>query len=148
MGKNPYLNPMIIYTLLPILLLVSIYYFFGTYVTLCYFAAAVFGISQLEAQNYFAHYGLRRKQRPDGTYERVSVKHSWNSDHVIGRVLLFELTRHSDHHHSGSKSYQVLESKEESPMLPFGYPVMLVLSYLPFIFRPIMDKHLKKYGIN
>lgn len=146
-GKNPYFNPMIIYTLLPWIMLAGIYYFFGSYTTLCYFIAAVFGISLLESQNYFAHYGLRRKKRADGTYERVSVRHSWNSDHVIGRILLFELTRHSDHHHSGSKLYQVLDSKEESPMLPYGYPVMLLLSYFPFIFKPIMANQLKKYGI-
>ena len=145
-GKSTWYNPMILYTALPLMLLMGIYFFFGGFVLLCYFLAAVFGISLLEAQNYFAHYGLRRAKRPDGTYERVSPKHSWNSDHLIGRVLLFELTRHSDHHHSGSKAYQVLDSKEESPMLPFGYPAMLLLSYLPFLFKPIMNRQLKKYA--
>jgi len=32
-------------------------------------------------------------------------------------------------------------------LLPFGYPMMLMLSYFPFIFKPIMKKHLKLYGI-
>ena len=113
----------------------------------CYFIAGVFGISILESQNYFSHYGLRRKQLENGRYERVNATHSWNSNHIIGRVLLFELTRHSDHHHLGAKPYQVLDSKEESPLLPYGYPAMLVLGYFPFLFRPIMDKQLKLYGI-
>ena len=112
-----------------------------------YFITAIYGISVLEAQNYFSHYGLRRKTLKNGRYERVKPFHSWNSDHLIGRVLLFELTRHSDHHHSGSKSYQVLDSKEDSPILPFGYPMMLILSYLPFIFIPLMRKHLKNSNI-
>lgn len=146
-GRKTIFNPMIIYTLLPLLLLAAIYYFLGSFVMLCYFLAVVFGISILEAQNYFAHYGLRRKLRPDGRYERVSTQHSWNSDHLIGRVMFFELTRHSDHHYMGGKSYQILESKEESPLLPYGYPVMLLLSYFPFIFRPIMAKQLNIYGI-
>jgi len=146
-GKNPMWNPMILYTLLPLLLVVSIYFFFGFFVAACYFAAAVYGITILEAQNYFAHYGLRRKKQENGRYERVNARHSWNSDHIIGRVLLFELTRHSDHHHIGAKPYQVLESKEESPMLPFGYPMMLILSFFPFLFHPIMDKQLKRYGV-
>ena len=146
-GKNPVFNPMILYTLLPFLLLACIYYFFGPYITMCYFLASVVGISMLEAQNYFAHYGLRRKLLPDGRYERVNAKHSWNSDHVIGRVLFFELTRHSDHHYNGAKPYQILDSKEDSPLLPYGYPVMLLLSYVPFLFQPIMDRQLKKYGI-
>lgn len=145
-GKNPLLTPMIIYTLLPIIMFVIIYIFFGAYVMGFYFAASVFGISILESQNYFAHYGLRRKKLENGRYERVNAKHSWNSDHIIGRVLLFELTRHSDHHHLGGKPYQVLNSKDESPMLPYGYPAMLLLGYFPFLFRPIMEKQLNAYG--
>jgi alkane 1-monooxygenase len=146
-GKNPYWNPMILYTLLPLIMFAGIYFFFGEYVRLCYFIASVYGITILESQNYFAHYGLRRKLLPNGRYERVNAQHSWNSDHIIGRVLLFELTRHSDHHHIGGKAYQVLDSKEESPMLPYGYPMMLILSFFPFLFKPIMSKQLKLYGI-
>lgn len=146
-GRNPNYNPMIIYTLLPILLFIGIYFSFGLYVTGCYFIAGVYGIAILESQNFFAHYGLRRKKKPNGRYEKVNARHSWNSDHIIGRVLLFELTRHSDHHHIGGKPYQILQSKEESPMLPYGYPMMLMLSFLPFLFRPIMKKQLELYGI-
>ncbi|WP_034058877.1 alkane 1-monooxygenase [Lacinutrix jangbogonensis] len=146
-GKNAILNPMIIYTLLPVLLLFSIFYFFGLQVMFIYFITSVIGISILEAQNYFAHYGLRRKMQDNGRYERVKPKHSWNSDHIIGRVLLFELTRHSDHHHMGAKPYHLLDSKENSPNLPYGYPAMLVLSYFPFLFRPIMKKQLELYGV-
>ncbi len=145
--KNTLFNPMTLYTLLPLLLLAGIYFVFGAFATLCYFFAAVFGISNLEAQNYFAHYGLRRKLKADGRYERVNAQHSWNSDHIIGRVLFFELTRHSDHHHIGSKPYQILDSRSESPELPYGYTIMLLLSYFPFVFRPLMAKQLKKYGI-
>ena len=144
-GKNKQLNPMIIYTLLPVFFLFSIYYFFGLYVMLLYFITSVKGISILEAQNYFAHYGLRRKKQENGRYERVKPKHSWNSDHIIGRVLLFELTRHSDHHHMGAKPYHLLASKKHSPNLPFGYPAMLALSYFPFLFKPIMKKQLALY---
>lgn len=147
-GKNSNFNPMFIYTLLPILLFICIFSFFGLYVTGCYFIAAIYGIAILEAQNYFAHYGLRRKVLPNGRYERVNARHSWNSDHIIGRVLLFELTRHSDHHHMGGKPYQILESKDESPMLPYGYPMMLMLSFFPFLFRPLMKRQLELYGIN
>lgn len=148
MGKHPLLNPMIIYTLLPVLLFGAIYCLFGGYVLGCYFAASVYGIAILESQNYFAHYGLRRKMQANGRYEPVNARHSWNSDHIVGRVLLFELTRHSDHHHLGGKPYQLLESKAESPMLPYGYPMMLMLSFFPFLFRPIMSRQLKRYGIS
>lgn len=146
-GKSKLLNPMIIYTLLPLTMLLAIYFYFGAYVFICYFVASVYGIAILESQNFFAHYGLRRKKLENGRYERVNPRHSWNSDHLIGRVLLFELTRHSDHHHNGAKEFQVLDSKHESPLLPFGYPAMLILSFFPFLFKPLMDKQLKSYGI-
>jgi alkane 1-monooxygenase len=145
-GKNTFWNPMILYTLLPLLLLGLIFVYFDLNIMLIYFVTSVYGISVLEAQNYFAHYGLRRKMQENGRYERVKPKHSWNSNHIIGRVLLFELTRHSDHHHMGAKPYQILESKEDSPLLPFGYPMMLMLSYFPFIFKPLMKKHLTLYN--
>ena len=147
LGKNKLINPMIIYTLIPLLFLTTIYFFFNFNTMLIYGITGIYGISVLEAQNYFAHYGLRRKKQENGRYERVQPKHSWNSDHLIGRVLLFELTRHSDHHHMGAKPFQLLESKKDSPLLPFGYPMMLMLSYFPFIFKPIMKKHLNLYGI-
>lgn len=144
-GKSLLFNPMIFFTGLSISLFVVINFFYGLNVTVIYFITAVYGISVLEAQNYFSHYGLRRKMKANGRYERVKREHSWNSDHIIGRVLLFELTRHSDHHHSGAKPYQILESKDDSPTLPYGYPAMLMLSYFPFLFKPIMKKRLDFY---
>ena len=147
MGKSTFWNPMILYTLLPLTMLVAIYLWLGPFVFTMFFLAAIYGISVLEAQNYFAHYGLRRKKNENGRYESVKATHSWNSDHILGRVLFFELTRHSDHHYQGAKPYQVLDSREESPMLPFGYPMMLLLSYVPFLFRPLMDRQLEKYGM-
>ena len=144
--KSQWLNKMVLYTVIPWALIGIIFYIFGWYVALLYFAASVFGISILESQNYFSHYGLKRKQNADGSYERVKAQHSWNSDHILGRIILFELSRHSDHHFMGAKPYQILESKEESPLLPCGYPAMLILGYFPFIFRPLMAKQLKLYG--
>ena len=147
-GKSFLLNPMIISTIVPWSFQGLIFLFFGYKVSLFYLLASIFGISILESQNYFSHYGLQRKLKEDGSYERVKAHHSWNSDHLIGRILLFELTRHSDHHFAGGKPYQILESKSESPMLPFGYPAMLIMGYFPFIFKPVMEKQLEKYKMD
>ena len=147
LGKSPWLNPMIIYSLLPIILTGAIFFFAGQLAAVCYVIGAMYGISILESQNYYSHYGLRRKQLDNGRYERVKPHHSWNSDHILGRIMLFELTRHSDHHHMGAKEYQILDSKSDSPKLPFGYPAMQLLAYFPFLFKPIMKRHLRSYGI-
>ncbi len=146
-GRKSWLNPMIIHTIIPWTFQAIILYFFGWPTAILYLLASIFGISILESQNYFSHYGLERKQKEDGSYERVKAIHSWNSDHLIGRILLFELSRHSDHHFMGAKPYQILESKDDSPVLPFGYPAMLILGYFPFIFKPIMARQLDKYSL-
>lgn len=63
------------------------------------FLIEAFGsIFYLEAINYIEHYGLSRKKLADGTYEKVTIRHSWNAPHRFTNYLLFKLQRHSDHH--------------------------------------------------
>ena len=93
----------------------------------------------LECINYIEHYGLLRNKNASGRYERVQSHHSWNSNHNIGRIVLYELTRHSDHHFKSAKKYQILKSYEESPQLPFGYPASILLSFVPPLWFKIMN---------
>jgi len=139
-----YQNRMIIYTICNLALLSLIYFFFGQFVLYCFIAAAISGILLLETVNYIEHYGLLRKQNENGRYERVKRNHSWNSNHQVGQVLLFNLSRHSDHHFNGSKHYQLLKSIPESPQMPTGYPGMMLLSFLPPIWFWVMNKKIKK----
>ena len=97
----------------------------------------------LETINYIEHYGLVRK-KVNGKYEKVQNIHSWNSDHVMGRIVLYELTRHSDHHFRASKKYQVLESLENSPTLPFGYPGSMLLATLPPLWYSVIHPKLQQ----
>lgn len=137
-------NRMVIYTFCNIALLASIYYFFGQFVFLSFIASAVVGIVLLETVNYIEHYGLLREKNKFGRYERVKRTHSWNSDHQVGQVLLFNLSRHSDHHYNGSKHYQLLKTLPESPQMPTGYPGMMVLSLFPPLWFRIMNKKLQR----
>ena len=73
-----------------------------------------------------------------------SDKHSWNSNHIIGLIVLYELTRHSDHHFKASKKHQVLEHKEESPQLPFGYPTSILLALVPPFWFRLMNSRIPK----
>lgn len=124
------------------LLLLAIGRLFGTSPLLAFLAAAFIGILLLETVNYIEHYGLRRKRGSAGGYGRVQHVHSWNSDHLLGRILLFELTRHSDHHWKASKKYQGLNSLEQAPQLPTGYPGTMVLSLVPPLFFRVMHPRL------
>jgi len=138
-----YQNRMVIYTLANISLLAFIYFYLGQFALLCFISAAVIGILLLESVNYIEHYGLLRKQHESGRYEKVKRTHSWNSDHVIGKLLLFNLSRHSDHHYNGSKHYQILKSLPESPQMPTGYPGMVMLALIPPLWFSFMNKKIK-----
>jgi alkane 1-monooxygenase len=138
-----YTNRMIIYTLLHIALLSSILFIFGFKVLIAFVIAAIIGILLLETVNYIEHYGLVRQQKENGTYERVRRWHSWNSNHVLGRIVLFELSRHSDHHYKADRPYQLLESHEESPTMPTGYPGMMLMAVVPPLFFKVMNNRVE-----
>ena len=111
---------------------------------LCFVASAVYGFLLLETVNYIEHYGLRRKKNEFGAWEKTLPIHSWNSNHAFGRILLFELTRHSDHHYIANRPYQTLRHFDESPQMPTGYPGMMVISLIPPLWFYIMGKEIKK----
>jgi alkane 1-monooxygenase len=136
-------NEMIQFTLIQSAFVATIFFVFGWLVTLYYLLAALIGILMLETVNYIEHYGLRRKTLADGKYERAMPAHSWNSDHVIGRLMLFELSRHSDHHYLASRKYQVLRHHDDSPQMPTGYPGMMILSLMPPAWFYVMNKRVK-----
>lgn len=137
-------NEMVQFTLIQIAFVALIFFVFGWLVTLYFLAAAVIGILLLETVNYIEHYGLQRKTTGEGRYERAMPEHSWNSDHVIGRIMLFELSRHSDHHYLASRKYQVLRHHENSPQMPTGYPGMIILSLIPPAWFYVMNRRIKQ----
>jgi alkane 1-monooxygenase len=135
-------NEMIQYQLIQAALLVAIFLIFGLMPMLYFWIAATIGAISLEIVNYIEHYGLRRKKTGENSYERTMPIHSWNSSHVLGRLMLFELSRHSDHHYKASRKYQVLKHYEEAPQMPTGYPGMMLLSTIPPLWFYIMHKRI------
>ena len=135
-------NEMIQFHLIQIAFVTLIFFIFGWLGIIYFFAAAMIGILLLETVNYIEHYGLQRKQIDDGRYERAMPEHSWNSDHVIGRLMLFELSRHSDHHYLASRKYQLLRHHDNSPQMPTGYPGMMILSLVPPVWFWVMNRRI------
>lgn len=140
-------NDMLWYTVLQLSYLCVVYVLFGAKGLLFAVFAGIVGFILLETVNYIEHYGLLRQKTKSGRYERVKEIHSWNSNHVIGRIVLYELTRHSDHHYKSSKKYQILDCHEQSPQMPFGYPTSMVLALLPPLWFRIMNKRIPKQMI-
>ena len=138
-------NEMLVLQVLQVLFVAAICIVWGWKVMLFFIASATIGFLLLETVNYIEHYGLRRKKIDGAYYEKVMPVHSWNSNHPIGRIMLFELTRHSDHHYMASRKYQVLRHFGDSPQMPTGYPGMMVLSFFPPLFFSVMHKQIEKY---
>ena len=137
-------NEMLRFQIIQVLFVSSIYFVYGTQITIYFLFAAVMGFLLLETVNYIEHYGLQRKININGKYERVQPFHSWNSNHPVGRIMLFELSRHSDHHFNASRKYQILKNHDNSPEMPTGYPGMMILSLIPPLWFYIMNKRIKK----
>jgi len=100
---------------------------------------AVVGFSLLEVVNYIEHYGLLRQQTVDGRIERCRPEHSWNSNNLASNLFLYHLQRHSDHHANPTRRFQALRHFDGLPELPSGYAGMIVLAYLPPLWRRVMD---------
>lgn len=140
-------NKMIFYHVIQALYLLGVYSLFSIKVFWFAVFAGIIAFLFLECINYIEHYGLRRFKDTSGRYERVQLHHSWNSNYNLGRITLYELTRHSDHHYKASKKYQTLKSYEESPTLPLGYPASILLSFIPplwfWVMNPRVPIHMK-----
>ncbi|MBK8554743.1 MAG: alkane 1-monooxygenase [Lewinellaceae bacterium] len=132
-------NQMIRFQLIQLLYLAVIAYLTGPFGFVSAVAVGVVGILLLEIVNYIEHYGLQRKLLPTGRPEPVQPYHSWNSDHELGRIFLYELTRHSDHHFKATRKYQILRHLEQSPQMPYGYPTCMLIALLPPLWFHMMN---------
>jgi alkane 1-monooxygenase len=133
-------NQMLYFQTVQVLLILCLLMLAGLKITVYFLITAFIGMILLEVINYIEHYGLVRKETSPGNYERVLPKHSWNAEQILGRIILFELTRHSDHHYLASRKYQVLRFMQESPQLPAGYPAMMLLSTIPPLWFHVMNR--------
>ncbi|XDD49271.1 alkane 1-monooxygenase [Leptospira sp. WS92.C1] len=117
-----------------------------------FFAQSFIAFSLLEMVNYIEHYGLQRKEIAPGKFEKVLPIHSWNQNFAVSNAFLFHLQRHSDHHANAGRRYSALRHFEESPQLPYGYELMVLIALVPPLWFRVMDGRLeewrrKRYGL-
>ncbi len=135
-------NEMFRFQLIQIGLIALIGWFFGPETLLFFIVGAIIGWLLLETVNYIEHYGLRRKKLQNNRYEQTLPTHSWNSNHPLGRLVLLELSRHSDHHYMANRKYQTLRHFDESPQMPTGYPGMMLIALIPPLWFWVMHRHI------
>ena len=136
-------NQMLRFQAYQLLLLGAVGLAFGVVGVLGWLGAVGVGLVLFQLVNYVEHYGLLRRRTASGAYERVQPHHSWNSEHPLGRILLYELTRHSDHHYQAARPYHTLRFQPASPQMPTGYPGMMLLALVPPLWFRVMDFQLK-----
>jgi alkane 1-monooxygenase len=108
---------------------------------------ALYGFTLLEVVNYVEHYGLKRGVDAQGRVERCLPEHSWNSNHVVSNLFLYQLQRHSDHHAHPARRYQALRHFAQAPQLPGGYAALVLVAYVPALWFRLMDHRvLAHYG--
>ena len=139
-------NQMLQFQLIQAAFILLVYYAFGMIGVWGLLGSSLFGIILLETVNYIQHYGMLRALKQNGQYEKVNVNHSWNSAFPIGRILLFELARHSEHHFISTTKYQVLKHSDTSPQMPTGYTGMITMALIPPIWFRVMNPLVKKFN--
>jgi len=117
------------------------------------FQCFIFFISQAsvaiilsEFVNYIEHYGLERKFIEEKKkFENVNYQHSWDAPYRFSCYLSSNILLHADHHMNCLKEYEKLTAIEGSPIMPYTYITMILLSLYPKLFFSIVNPHLDEY---
>ncbi|MFN3528567.1 MAG: alkane 1-monooxygenase [Bacteroidia bacterium] len=127
-GKRAYgwHNHLVQQSLLHLCLLSLLWLVGGAVLALAMLFQALLANILLEYTNYIEHYGLIRPEN-----DRVTYASSWQSDKWFSRFLLYDLSRHSDHHVHGAKPYHELRSMADAPVLPGGYASLILPALIP-----------------
>jgi alkane 1-monooxygenase len=120
-------------------ILVVIFFVFGWWGVLFFFAQFYVATFLLNAVFYLEHYGLVRKEVAPGRYEPIAERHSWNSNHRLTNWTVYNLARHSGHHVHETIHYEGLGNAPDTPQLPTGYGGMILLAMVPPLWRKVMD---------
>jgi alkane 1-monooxygenase len=135
-------NRMIGWMIVPVLLLGCAAWMWGVSIIAFLVGQSLVAISLLELVNYIEHYGLVRTEIKPGVRDRVRAVHAWESRFVASNAILFKLQRHADHHLQPQRRYQSLRLHDESPQLPHGYPMMIMIALVPPLWRRLIHPRL------
>lgn len=99
----------------------------------------------LAVGDYLEHYGLGRRQLPDGSYEAMRPNHAWDDSAAVSSMLFCQIDRHADHHANVGRPYQILRVMKDAPRLPHGYLTMIPIAFIPPLWRKVMHPIVEAY---
>lgn len=107
-----------------------------------YLLLAFYASSQMLAADYVQHYGLSRSRKPDGKWEPVSPRHSWDTPGAFTAVMMFHAGRHADHHAHPYRPYPALRDLPAAPVHPFSVATMVMIALVPPLWRKMVHPRL------
>jgi alkane 1-monooxygenase len=134
---------MLYFVPLPLVLLMLLWLLGGPSAAALYVVQSAIAVVMLESVAFIEHYGLLREVNDVGKSVRMTPAHSWNAYHRFSSYLTFGLQRHADHHSLASNPYYLLKTDRDAPELPFGYPLMIALTFVPPLWRAIVHARLQ-----
>lgn len=138
------LNPYAIHVGGALALLVLVTWLFGADGLVAYLLLCAHAQIQILLSDYVQHYGLLRRQLPDGRPEPVGPAHSWDAPRGLSGLMMLNAPRHADHHMHPAKGFGELESPAQSPRLPASLPIMATIALIPPLWRHVMDRRLRR----
>ncbi|MCC6000814.1 MAG: alkane 1-monooxygenase [Pararhodobacter sp.] len=104
-----------------------------------------YAASQMLGADYVQHYGLRRKKLPNGKWEPVTPRHSWDTPGAFTAVMMFNAGRHADHHAHPYRPYPALRDRPIAPVHPFSVAMMVVIALFPPLWRKLVHPRLDAF---
>jgi alkane 1-monooxygenase len=119
-----------------------LFLFFGLKILIFWWLISLVAILLLQTVDYIEHYALLRTQNAEGQYMAFKPAHAWDTTSWLTNIALFNLGFHSHHHMKANVKFEDLVEQKDARQLPYGYSVMVLLAFLPWVFIPLMNKRL------
>lgn len=136
-------NRMLHYLAIQSGLIAAIAVVLGPAAVLFFALQSLMAVHLLEAVNYVQHYGLRRRRRGAG-WQSVGPEHAWDSIDPVSGLLVFNLSRHADHHADVRRTAADLRVHAQSPRLPLSFYTMVFVALIPPLWHALMDARARR----
>lgn len=107
----------------------------------CVCGAVHFGV---QAVTYLQHWGLGT----DSVTDAQEGRYAWEDRCRFQGWLMLHLALHQSHHQRSSVPYYLISVDPRSPRLPAGYVVLLLASFVPPLWRWLMEPALENWKVD